>query len=213
MELLAFLATYPLLAYLIIFVGVMIEGEGIILLASVFALQGHLSWPILALVVIAGTIIGDVLWYSAGKHLKGTKFGCWLDRRYEKPGERMGAWIISRFHWYAIVSKFMYFTTRPTIFLAGWHNFEFKKFLRITIYSTIVRATVMLGIGAVFGYTIEQYGFKRFVHRIEFFAVATFLGIFLIEFTIKKLVCKKAVLASLPVPQRREVAEKGREEG
>jgi membrane protein DedA with SNARE-associated domain len=189
MELLAFLAAKPLLAYLIVFFGVMIEGEGIILLASVFALQGHLSWAVLAPTVILGTIFGDVLWYAGGKYLKGTKFGCWLDTRYERTG--VGEWITTRFHWYAILSKFMYFTTRPTIFLAGWHGFEFKKFLKITVYSTIIWAAIMFSVGAAFGYTIEQYGFKRFVHRIEFFAIATFVGIFVIEWVIQKAVGKK----------------------
>lgn len=187
-----FLAGSPILAYAIIFFGVMIEGEGIILLASIFALQGHLSWIWLAVAAISGTIIGDVLWFEAGRHLKGTKLGCWLDKRYERTGEWVDEVIMNRFHWYAIVSKFMYFTTRPTIFLAGWHGFDSKKFLKITIYSTIIWAVVIMIIGYGFGYTIDQIGFKKIAHRIELFAVAVFAGVFLLEWIIKTFVIRKA---------------------
>jgi len=192
MELINFLSTEPFLAYLIIFVGVMLEGEGIILLASIFALQGHLGWTLLALTIISGTIIGDILWFEAGKHLKGTKLGYWLDKRYEKTGEWVDETIMNHFHWYAIISKFMYFTTRPTIFLAGWHGFEFKKFLKITTYATIIWATVIMSIGYGFGYTISQIGFKKIEHRIEFWAIGIFLAVFIIERLIKKLVSYKA---------------------
>ena len=175
-----------ILIFLIIFVGMLIEGEGIILFASIFAWQGLLSWPLLALVAIAGTICGDVLWYWGGVRLQNTRFGNWLDRRYEKTGAWIYENIVGRYATYAIISKFMYFTTRPTIFLAGWHKFEFKKFLKITTFATIIWTMVILGIGYFFGYAVHVIGFKKVMHRVEFFAVALFLGIFLIEYLIKR---------------------------
>jgi membrane protein DedA with SNARE-associated domain len=184
-------ANLPII-YLIVFVGVIIEGEGVVLFSSIFAWQGLISWSWLAIAVIAGTITGDVLWYAGGKKLKGTRFGAWLNRHYEKMGgARFTEKIIERYHWYAILNKFMYFTTKPTVFLMGWHDYNAKKFLRITTYSTIIWAAAMLLAGAVFGYTIHLFGFKRIMHRIEFFAVAVFVGIFLIEWLIKKLVIKR----------------------
>ena len=186
-----FLTASPLIAYTIIFIGVMIEGEGIVLLSSIFALQGHLSWFWLAIAATTGTIVGDILWFEAGRNLKGTRLGCWLDRRYEKTSGWIEAMIMQRFHWYAVVSKFMYFTTRPTIFLAGWHDFEFKKFLKITTYSTVIWLAVIMGIGFVFGYTIDRIGLTKVTHRLELFAVAVFAGIFLLEWAIKKFVMRK----------------------
>ncbi len=191
MALINFLVTQPFLAYLIIFLGVTIEGEGIILLASVFAAQGHLSWFWLAVSAISGTIVGDLFWFEMGRHLKGTKLGGWLDRRYEKTGEWLNDWIVSRYHWYAVVSKFMYFTNRPTIFLAGWHNFDQKKFFKITIYATLIWAAIILGLGYLFGLTVGLIGFKKILHRITYFAIGLFVVLFLIEWGINKLVRRK----------------------
>lgn len=191
MDIIEFLTTQPLLVYFIIFLIVMVEGEGIVLLASVFAAQGHISWFWLAAVAIAGTVVGDLLWFEAGRCLKGTRLGCWLDKRYEKTGEWLNDWIVSRYHWYAVVSKFMYFTNRPTIFLAGWHNFDRKKFFKITIYATLVWAVIILSIGYLFGITISLIGFKKILHRISYFAIGIFAGLFLLEWCINKLVRKK----------------------
>jgi len=182
------------LIYLIVFVGVIIEGEAVILFASVFAWQGLISWPLLALAVICGTITGDVLWYAGGKKLKGTRFGVWLDKHYEKFGaSRLTEKVIERYHWYAVLNKFMYFTTKPTIFLMGWHDYDAKKFLRITTYATLIWATTMLIVGYGFGFTIHLIGYKKILHSIEIFAVALFVGIFAIEWLIKKIVNKKVI--------------------
>jgi membrane protein DedA with SNARE-associated domain len=203
MELIAFLIAKPVLVYLIIFFGVMVEGEGIILLSSIFAAQGHLSWFWIAAAAVLGTIIGDLFWFEMGKRLKGTKLGCWLDKRYERTGEWVNDWIVSRYHWYAIVSKFMYFTTRPTIFLAGWHGFDSKKFFKITIYATLIWAFIILAIGYGFGYTIGLLGFKHVLRRIEFIAIGIFVGLFVIEWGVRKLVRKKT--AALRTPSLPEI--------
>lgn len=186
-----FIQQNQLMVYLIIFLGMFIEGEGIILFASIFAWQGLISWPLLAIVAIIGTIGGDVLWYSLGSRLQNTRFGKWLDCRYEKTGEWVYENVVSKYPSYAIISKFMYFTTRPTIFLAGWHKLEFKKFLRITSYATVVWALIILGIGYFFGYTVHLIGFKKVMHKVEFLAIGVFLGVFIIEFILKRSVFKK----------------------
>ncbi len=186
-----FIHANPIIAYAIIFLGVVIEGDGTVLFASVFAWQGLISWPLLGAVVIIAGIAGDIFWYSAGKYLKGTKLGCWLDKHYEKAGgSAILEKVMARYHWYAVLNKFMYFTTKPTVFLVGWHDFEFKKFLRITTYATIIWAIILLIIGFGFGYTIHLIGFKRIVHRIEIFAAILFIGIFILEWGIKKIVKK-----------------------
>lgn len=196
-----FLSASPILAYIIVFFGVMIEGEGIILISSVFASQGHLNILILAPVIIAGTIIGDLVWYLGGKHLKGTKVGCWLDKRYEKTGEWVNDWIVARYHWYAIVSKFMYFTTRPTIFLAGWHEFNFKRFFKITTYATIIWAFIMMAIGYLFGLSISQLGFKKISHRIELYAIGVFVSIIILEWIIRRVVRKRTKALQIEPPK------------
>src|SRR3989344_7819125 len=107
-----FIQDNSLITYAIIFLGMLVEGEGVILLSSFFAWRGLISWATLGAVVVAGTIIGDLLWYAAGQYLRDTKFGLWLDKRYEKTGHWVYENIVSRYSTYAILTKFMYFTTK-----------------------------------------------------------------------------------------------------
>ncbi len=181
-----FIQANPFIVYALIFLGMLIEGEGIILFASIFAWQGLISWPMLGIVVIIGTICGDLLWYSAGKYLKNTAFGIWLDKRYEKTGHWVYEHIVSRYGRYALISKFMYFTTRPTIFLAGWHGFDFKKFFKATSIATIIWAFAMIIVGYFFGYTVYLIGYKKVLRKIELFAAGLFIMVFLIEYVLKR---------------------------
>lgn len=187
-----FIIANPILTYAIVFVGMFIEGEGLIIFASIFAWQEKLSWGFLTLAVLAGTMAGDVLWYLGGRFLRGTRLGNWLDRRYEKHTDALDSNIREHYGRFAILSKFMYFTTHPTIFLVGWNKFPFKKFLWITCYATTVWALSVLAVGYFFGYAIELIGYKKIVHRIEIFAILLFLAVFIFGRMIKKAITCRA---------------------
>lgn len=185
-----FIVANPILAYTIVFLGMFIEGEGLIIFASIFAWQGILNWWLLALAVITGTIAGDIIWYLGGRYLRNTRLGNWLDRRYEAHTDTLDKNIREHYGRLAVLSKFMYFTTHPTIFLVGWNRFPLKKFLWITCYATTIWAITVLAVGYSFGYAIELIGFKQFVHRIELFAVIIFASIFILGKVIKTLLVK-----------------------
>lgn len=186
-----FIIANPILAYAIIFLGMFIEGEGLIIFSSIFAWQGHLNWLILAATVLIGTMAGDILWYGGGRLLRGTRLGNWLDKRYEKHTDALDTNIREHYGRLAVLSKFMYFTTHPTIFLVGWNKFPFKKFLWITLYATTIWALSVLGIGYFFGYAIELIGYKRIVRRIEIFAIILFAIVFIAGNVLKKALRKR----------------------
>lgn len=175
-----FIVSYPMLAYAVIFIGMFIEGEGLIIFSSIFAWQGILNWWLLTLTILCGTIAGDIVWYLGGRYLRGTHLGNWLDRRYESHTDALDRNIREHYGRFAILSKFMYFTTHPTIFLVGWNRFPFKKFLWITCYATTIWALSVLAVGYFFGYAIELIGFKQFVHRIELFAIILFVTVYIL---------------------------------
>jgi len=186
-----FILANQILTYAIIFFGMFIEGEGLIIFASIFAWQGHLNWLFLALTILAGTVAGDMVWYLGGRFLRGTRFGNWLDRKYESHTDTLDTNIREHYGRFAILSKFMYFTTHPTIFLVGWNKFPFKKFLWITLYSTAIWGLGVLSIGYFFGYAISLIGYRQFVHRIEIFAVLLLGLVFLLGFGLKKVLKRK----------------------
>jgi len=168
----AFIVANPLLTYLIIFFGMTFEGEGIVLLSSIFAGPGKtLAWSILAVVIFSGVVVGDLAWYAAGYYSRGTRVGCWLDRCLEKRSNWLRAKIVDRYSRYALASKFLYFTTHATVFVAGWHKLDFKKFWRITLWASGLWTVIMLIVGYLFYHFIELIGWKAVMHRIELVVV------------------------------------------
>lgn len=69
-EILSFIATY---GYFAIFIGCLIEGEALVIIAGFLAFIGQLSLPIILLVAFTGTIISDLSWFLLGRY-SGTKF-------------------------------------------------------------------------------------------------------------------------------------------
>jgi membrane protein DedA with SNARE-associated domain len=188
-----FILANPVLTYAIIFVGMFFEGEGIILLASFFAWNGKLGWLTLIFVVLLGTMAGDLLWYAGGRFLRNTRLGNWLDKKYESHTSSLDTNIREHYGRLAILSKFMYFTTHPTVFLVGWNKFPFRRFVWITFYATTVWALTVLAVGYFFGYAISLLGYKRIMHRVEIFAILLFGAVFIFGRIIKKFLSKRAI--------------------
>lgn len=186
-----FIIANPILTYAIIFLGLWVEGEGVILLASIFAWQGHLDWGTLILISFAGVFIGDVIWYLVGRHLKETRLGRWLGKKYERAGDWMDRFITDHYAKFSIVSRFMYFTTHPMFFLVGWHEYPFKKFLWVTFYSSIIWLSVVFGVGYFFGLTVDLIGFQQVAKRAEILALILFVLVFVVGRLLQKRFAKR----------------------
>lgn len=52
-----------------LFVGFVIPGETAAVLGGVIASRGHLSYPLIALTVVAAAIVGDTVGYEIGRHV------------------------------------------------------------------------------------------------------------------------------------------------
>ena len=186
-----FIVANPFLSYALIFLGMFIEGEFIVLFASIFAWQGHLDWRILAVVVASGIITGDLTWYAIGRYLRGTRLGNWLDIRFE----RSLGWIHDRFvanyHLYAIPTKFIYYVNRATVFLNGWRQTNFKRFFWITCLAGITWTIIVVAVGSFVGYAVYLIGFRAVMKRIELVALGLFLSIFIIERSVKKYIISR----------------------
>jgi len=69
-ELISFITTY---GYAAVFLGCLIEGEALVIIASFLAFLGELSLPVVLLSAFFGTLLSDVGWFLLGRY-SGTKF-------------------------------------------------------------------------------------------------------------------------------------------
>lgn len=186
-----FFSNYPFWAYAILFVGMFIEGEAFFLTITIFALQGHLSWPLVLLVTLAGILLGDVAWYWLGKYSRGTKLGFLLSEKFSTYHKWMEENFITRYERMAVYSKFIYFINRLTPLIAGWHGLEFKKFIKIHTYAALFWVGVMSLLVSLLAFIVGGAGLRWLLEHIEIVFVGSFVIFVVVEYSLKRIFSKK----------------------
>lgn len=136
------------LAYFIIYIATIFLGNISAFAGFWFIFQGYLgAWgvPLLVITIFLADMSGDLLWYTLGRTLRGTRFGGWVknhlpgyhkaEAKVEKHGKRL-----------IFLSKFLYASAFPVIFSVGWTQMEFKKFFKNSVFSILVWLPILLGL-------------------------------------------------------------------
>src|SRR3989338_11552008 len=186
-----FVLNYPLWSYLVLFLGMFIEGEVFFLTAAVFAKLGYLDWSWIAGAAFAGVVLGDVAWFYLGKFLKNTKLGFFFNSRFSAYHEWLDKNFLRRYWAMAFLSKFLYYVNRLTPLIAGWHDFEFKKFLKIHFLAAIFWTGVNLIFGYFFGLIIGIEGIRWLLRRFELFLLIMIVVFICGEYLLKRVFSRR----------------------
>jgi membrane protein DedA with SNARE-associated domain len=150
MSLAQLLADY---GYLAVFVGCLLEGETILVLAGFAAHQGHLSLPlILAIAFVAGTL-GDQIFYWLGRSR-----GPWLLDRFPRMGTRAHRVRQLLHRWDApliIGIRFMYGLRIVGPIAIGSSGVAPRRFAFFNVVGAAIWAPLVGGLGYLFGHAVE----------------------------------------------------------
>lgn len=131
------------------FVGLLLPGETVILLASAIAGRGDLNPVVLAVVVVAGGMTGDSLGYALGRWYK-RRPNARLARRFRPDGRigRTQAFLMRHGGAAVVMGRFVGFVRTFLPFAVGASGMPYRRFF---LYSTL--ASLLWGIGnVVLGY-------------------------------------------------------------
>lgn len=184
---------HPVLIYLIIFFGLALEGE-ITLLASGFLLYfGLLDYLVLVPVVFLGSWLGDMIWFWGGEKWGSDYFNKhqrWLfltkshfERLAKHFTENHGTKTI-------FLSKFSYGINHAIIVVAGASRMNFKKFIKVDAWATIIWALIILQLVQILGRS-----FQYIKHLTKDLGVA--IGLVVILFIIIEIILSKKASKSL----------------
>ncbi len=138
----------PLLAYSVIYLATIFLGNisafvGLwIIFEANFGIVGFLG---LILAVFLSDMTGDLLWYSLGRSLRGTRFGLWVETHI--PGHDKAETMCQKkgVRW-LFLSKFVIGFAPPVIFSIGWSGLDFRTFLKNSIFSILLWLPVLVGL-------------------------------------------------------------------
>jgi membrane protein DedA with SNARE-associated domain len=144
------LATY---GYWAVFIGCLLEGETILILAGFAAHQGYLSFPLVAALAFAAGSLGDILFFLLGKHL-----GARLIVRFPSLAakvEPVNALLLRYQRGIIVAIRFMYGLRIAGPIIIGNSGVPAARFVAFNLIGAALWAPLIAGIGYLFGETAQ----------------------------------------------------------
>ena len=174
-----FVASHEILAYILIFLGIIIEGEVVVLFSGILAHLGGLSIITSFFVGVAGIVSKSYLGYY---------FGSFLERKY--PHNRFFRYIESKIlyflphfkdrpFWSVFLSKFIYGINHFAIILAGYLRINFKTYFKAELASSMIWLFEFLALGYFFSYA--AIGYSKDIRKFSIIILAFIVAFILLE--------------------------------
>ena len=144
---------HQILAYAIIFLGLIFEGEVIVITTGVLCSLGALDFTLSLILIFTGSFVKTFTLYYIGEVMN-TRFS---HSKFFQYIERRVFYFMPRFKqkpfWSIFLSKFIMGTNYLVILFSGYNKINLKTFLKAEILSTIIWAPVLLSLGYFFSQT------------------------------------------------------------
>ncbi len=145
-------------ANLLLFIGMIFEGEVILILTGILIHQNALHPAETIFIVSVAALMKTVLGY---------RLGGWIARRFPHSAflryvEKKILLLLPRFKerpfWSIFVSKFIYGVNNATLIFAGYMKTNFRMYIRAEVISTIIWLLGFLALGYFFSFAAFSIG-------------------------------------------------------
>lgn len=178
---------YKSLIYFLIFFALFIEGEAIIFIAFYLTHNNFLEIPAVLLVIIAGVIIGDSLWYLIGKNYE--RLPGFIRKILSFISKPLDHYLNNHPRRTLFLLKFCYGFNHPTLLRAGHIGTPYRKFLKADVLASLLWILVI----GTFAYLSYGYflSLKHYLRYIEYGLLASLFGFIIVSNILVRLVSKK----------------------
>jgi len=175
-----FIEIHAVLVYLVIFLGVIFEGEIVVVFAGIFSYLGSIHIFIALIAVILGGITKSVLGYSIGfflqKHHSHNKFINKMEGRI--------SYFLPRFkerpYWSIFASRFFILGIGWfTLIFSGYKQIPLKIYIKAESLSLILWSISVMMLGYFFGYT--ALSISRDIRNVLLMILIFFILFFVLE--------------------------------
>lgn len=175
-----FIEIHAVIVYLIIFIGVVFEGEIMVIFAGIFSYLGSINVFIALIAVLLGGATKSFLGYTIGFYLNKHH----SHRPFINKIERRISYFLPKFNerpfWSIFVSRFFILGIGWfTIVFSGYRNIPLKLYIKAEGYSLALWSVLMLALGYFFGYT--ALSISRDIRNVLLMILAFFIIFFILE--------------------------------
>lgn len=172
--LISLVGDHQVLAYILIFLGIILEGEFFLIFTGILTHLGGLNLYITLFVVLSGGLSKTFIGYALGEFL----FKIFNHHKFFKYIQKRVYSILPRFKtkpfWSIFISKFIIGANNIVIIFSGYEKINYRKFLKAEISATMIWAPLMLLLGYFFSYTalnISRDIWKFLIVVISFYVI------------------------------------------
>ena len=144
-------------AYAFIFLGLIFEGEVVVITTGVLCSLGALDFTLSLVLMFSGSFVKTFVLYYIGEVMN-NKYG---SSKFFQYIERRVLYFMPRFKqkpfWSIFLSKFIMGTNYLVILFSGYNKISLKTFLKAEVISTIIWAPALLSLGFFFSQTAISY--------------------------------------------------------
>ncbi|SFL96267.1 DedA family protein [Variovorax sp. OV329] len=163
--------------YLAVFIGCLLEGETLLVMAGFAAQQGHLSLAAIIAIAFAAGALGDQLFYWIGR-----AWGPLLIARHPRLHKRAGkvAGLLQRHDAKLIVGvRFMYGVRILGPIIIGASRVAPARFIAFNLLGAAIWAPLVAGAGYFFGHALERMlGDLEHFEALAFALIAASFGVY-----------------------------------
>lgn len=186
---LSYLLIWKPLGYLIVALGMIIEGDVILFSAAFLTHERFFNiWAMFPL-ALASVLIGDVLWYLLGANLEKIYLIHRLEQWIKRITERFDEHLKERTGRTLFISKFTYGFGHLMVVRAGMLGLKPKEFFQKNISATVAWALIVWSLG-YFSSTPFLFA-RRYLHFTERALLIAVLTFFLLEYIFSRFWKKK----------------------
>ena len=172
-------ASHDILAYCLLFIGVLLEGEFTLIIFGILAHIGAVNFGLAIFIGFTGAVLKTVAGYYLGAmiHRK------WNGSRFFKHMEKKISYILPKFKqkpfWSIFASKFIVGINHVVLLFAGYLKINFRTYLKAEFLSTIPWVLGLLYLGKFFGFA--ALGISNEIKIFTLIIVGFIIGFFILE--------------------------------
>lgn len=174
------LIVWPPLGYILIVLAMIFEGDLALFTVAFLTNMGLFDTGDAALTALFGILIGDWLWYEAGKHIH--RLPTFLSSRVEKFAAPFDEKLTQHPFRTLLFTKFAYGIHHFILLRSGAVQLRLRRFLACDIPASLIWFALIGGLGYFFGHAL--FGTEKY---LKFGEVAILIGL-IILFSAEKFV-------------------------
>lgn len=182
------LGQHPSWGYLIVGIGILLQGELTLLLSVYLVINRFLSWNEFIATALGALFVGETLVYLIGRTLRVTRFG-WRFYRRLKPNRR-----IQLYSYYLkknigklfLIVRFLPTMNFAMLLLTGWSRVRFATFFKNYLWTVLLWFISMTGIAYFLMTGLSYLKTQRIFRNVEVGIVVILILVFLGEHFLRR---------------------------